>query len=58
MPVKLNIVLAPEVVIVGDPDDVPEYLAVGTLIMTMPDPPGIVPPFAPPPPPPVFTVPA
>ena len=45
-------VLAPEVVIVGLPVDIPEYLAVGTEIMTTPEPPlPVADPVALPPPP-------
>ena len=39
VPVNLIIVFAPLVVIVGEPVVVPEYLAVGTEIITTPEPP-------------------
>jgi len=61
-----KIVFAPDVVTVGEPVDVAEYEAVGTLNITTPFPPakpseapaGTPEPFPPPPPPPVFAVPA
>jgi hypothetical protein len=54
-------VLLPDVVTVGEPVVIPEYLDVGIRIITTPEPPadaevfGLLPP---PPPPPVFAVPA
>ena len=63
--VNLIIVLEPDVVIVGEPVVVPEYDAVGTEIITTPEPPAeesaaatfpLYPP--PPPPPPVLADPA
>jgi hypothetical protein len=68
VPVNFIIVQAPHVVTVGLPEVVPEYLEVGNLKITTPDPPAFPGangpptegkfPEPPPPPPPVFAVPA